>query len=229
MRRIIFDRKGNGIVETILFIPFAFLFLFSSIDLGLAYKDRGAIIAAVNSALNEEVIFSKKYKLLYINDSAEIIKNTDNYKSFLNDINKLITKKIAETRNIKINDLLTEIKIVSSIVSLDINQDNGKLENFEFAETLSFPTADINKTALEQYVTTELSSCANTEACKFSLPQGTALNLGSFQNYRPISLLIALHIQAESYGISKNISKSLIGKIFSVDEKFLKLLRIQIS
>lgn len=224
----IFSEIGNGIVETILFIPFAFLFLFSSIDLGLAYKDRGAILSAINSGLNEEVLYNKKYQLYSLNESAEISKNENNFQLYLKEINLLIAAKIAATRGLSSPSAIENLELSTSIVELKIDPKNGDLLNYEIHKPLQqYPEGNNSSDNLEEFIKYQLQSCTGNTICSYALP--ASLNLNEVNKYLPYSLLIALEVHAESYGISKEINKSLLGKIFSVDEKYLKLLRIQIN
>lgn len=223
-------KNGNGILEIVLFIPFAFLFLFSSIDLGLAYKDRGAILGAVNSVLNEEVLYNKKYPLYTLTESADLLRNEENFQFYLKEINQLIAKKIAATRGLSNADNIDTLKISSTIVELKINPENGALEDYQVHQPIAyFPEGGGHTITLEDFINIQLQSCTVGNACTKALPLGKALNFATSKNYLPYSLMIAFEIKAESYGISKEMNQSLLGKIFSVDEKFLKLLRTQLN
>lgn len=226
----LFLRNGNGIMEIVLFLPFAFLFLFSSIDLGLAYKDRGAILGAVNSALNEEVLYNKKYPLYSLNESADLLRNEENFQFYLKEINQIIAKKIAATRGLSNFDKINSFQLIATIVELKINPTNGNLEDYQVSQPLALYSQESNNTNnIKDFIDNELQNCKTDNVCNYALPFSKSLNFNIPKNYLPYSLLLAFEIKAESYGISKEMNQSLLGKIFSVDEKFLKLLRIQLN
>lgn len=230
MNHKLLSKNGNGIVETILFVPFAFLFLFSSIDLGLAYKDRGAILGAVNSVLNEELFYNKKYSLYSLNESADLFRNEENFQFYLKEINQLLAQKIAATRGLSNSDKVDSLKLSTTIVELKINSENGSLEDSQvYLPFAQYPEGSSNATDIENFISMQLQNCISGNVCTYAIPIGQSLNFATSKNYLPYSLLIAFEIKVESYGISKEMNLSLLGKIFSVDEKFLKLLRIQFN
>ncbi len=224
MKHQLLFKNGNGIIDIILFLPFVFLFLFCSIDLGLAYKDRGAILGVVNSVLNEEILSNKKYKLYTLTESADLLKNEENFQNYLNEINQLITQKITATRGLSNSDKNNSLKLSSAIIELKINQENGALQDYQV-----YPSINSNPTDIKDFINKQLQNCWVGNPCNYALPISNSLNFNSTKNYLAYAMLLAFEIKAESYGISREMNQSLLGKIFSVDEKFLKLLRVQVN
>lgn len=234
--------SGAPLLEMVLFVPVAFLFLFMAVDAGYAYIEQAALADALRSGLNSEKSCLAASTLEPIADPSEISPNIP--RAQLEQVVKCMAANIAGSIASSSGLPLSDYKVDVTPVVLRIDPTNGTLLSYS-AQPISLDasvagTFNISRMVPEypvkqrdDYISEQLASQIGVAPTRYSIPLGvSALSISAANSsvrYLNSTVLIYGEVTSLTRGIARSYAKGLLGRFFALQLQELRSLRLQVS
>jgi Flp pilus assembly protein TadG len=125
------NESGNGILEMLLFIPIALVFLFVGIDIGLSYVDKAMLSDAVRETTHEEMVsrVSSTGQSVYQVSAGSVVIKVDLLNQFCQNLANRVSTVIAE-RRINFLGAGNAVSVKVTPVRIQINTQNGTVSGY---------------------------------------------------------------------------------------------------
>ena len=124
------DERGNGILEMVLFVPFAILLLFVSIDLGLSFLDRAMVSDALRETTHEEIVsrINLQGPSVYRATASGVEIDDDLVENLSQKLGDRLSNVIIDRRiNLTNSNSSAQVKVSVTPIKISIDPKDGKI------------------------------------------------------------------------------------------------------
>lgn len=233
---------GNSALEMLLFTPLALLFLFVAVDGGLAYTERAAVHDALRAGIAGHT--REAQGTTYINDPTSdsgASLNNDNVQNIANDVLNETFLQLQRTQAVADDIADSRFRVDVLAAELDFNSTDGTLQsdtprviyqNSRGSFDIQQLSSEANLAAPLEQLSANLHPQLTMTPSPYALPltptydaQGT-LNTDSFF---PHSVVIFVQISAVPRGLHPEVTNSMIGKFFALQDSEVFIVRRQLG
>jgi hypothetical protein len=237
--------KGSGTLDIVLFMPLALLFLFVLTDAGLGFVEKAAITDAIRAGVNAAGRHANREALFKTGPGNQLEVEQVFVQHLVDGIAREIVQRVSRGKFALKQTGMPRFAVEVAALLVRINADTGALnssEPYTMTAVSNVPgnniaeyidnASGVSYVTREDFIEQEMKKEQGSSPSSYSVPLGLVYHAGQpgavgFK-YLDNSLVLFVEVRNIAEGINPSYTRAVLGRLFTLQEQQLHLVRAQL-